>query len=146
MRKVLIIGAVEAGKSSLIRAILGDSGPAKKTQALDYRDWLIDTPGEYSENPLFYRSLMATSLEARALILVMDSTAVRMPYPPGFAQGFPLHPIGVVTKVDLPDANPDRAADELRKALPDGRIFYVSSLTGEGIEDLKEYLFSKISI
>ncbi|MEX2415045.1 MAG: EutP/PduV family microcompartment system protein [Paenibacillaceae bacterium] len=140
MRKVLIIGAVGAGKSSLVRALLGDSQPAAKTQALDYRDWLIDTPGEYSENPLFYRSLMATSLEAGLLLLVMDSTAERVPFPPGFAQGFPINAVGVVTKIDLPEARCERATEELCKALPQGKVFYVSSETGEGIEQLRQHI------
>jgi ethanolamine utilization protein EutP len=98
MKRVMIIGAVGAGKSTLVKALFGDAQPARKTQALEYHDWIIDTPGEYTENPLYYRSLMATSLEAGLIMLVHDATRDRNYFPPGFAQGFPIPAIGVVTR------------------------------------------------
>ncbi|EXX87788.1 ethanolamine utilization protein EutP [Paenibacillus darwinianus] len=146
MRKVMIIGAVGAGKSSLVKALFGDSRPesAAKTQSLVYREWLIDTPGEYSENPLYYRSLMATSHEAAAVLLVQDATRSRNYFPPGFASGFPVPAVGAVTKIDHPDADAQRASALLGQSLPGGDIYPTSSATGEGVEELKERLWKLI--
>jgi ethanolamine utilization protein EutP len=140
MKKVMIIGAVRAGKSTLIKALFGESEPASKTQSLIYRDWIIDTPGEYSENPLYYRSLIATSHETAVVVLVQDATRNRNYFPPGFEQGFPVLTIGVVTKIDHPKADIDRAISLLRQSLPEGEIFLTSASSTEGILRLKERL------
>ncbi|MFP3388829.1 EutP/PduV family microcompartment system protein [Brevibacillus sp. SIMBA_040] len=138
--RVMIIGAIEAGKSSLVKALVGDEQPARKTQALEYRDWVIDTPGEYSENPMFYRTLMATSLEAELIVMVQDATRERNYFPPGFSQGFPQSCVGVITKMDHPDADVERAEGFLRQSLGDGKIFRTSSFTSEGVPELRAYL------
>ncbi|MBD0380191.1 EutP/PduV family microcompartment system protein [Paenibacillus sedimenti] len=140
MKKVMIIGAVGAGKSTLVKALFGERQPATKTQSLEYRDWLIDTPGEYSENPLYYRSLMATSFEASAILLVHDATRTRNYFPPGFSNGFPVPAIGAVTKIDHPKADVERAVLLLRQSLPDGDIYMTSAASNQGIEVLKQKL------
>lgn len=140
MKRVMIIGAVGAGKSTLVKALFGDEQPARKTQALEYHDWIIDTPGEYTENPLYYRSLMATSLEAGMIMLVHDATRDRNYFPPGFAQGFPIPAIGVVTKADDPKADVQKAVRLLRESLPEGEIFLTSALTQAGIAELRNRL------
>lgn len=146
MKRVMIIGAVGAGKSSLIRALQGDHEPARKTQTLEFHDWIIDTPGEYSENPLYYRTLMATSLEAGLLIMVQDATRDRNYFPPGFSQGFPIVPIGVVTKMDHPDANAERAKSLLAESLAGGTIFLTSSSSGAGIVELRTFLLNNLNV
>lgn len=140
MKRVMMIGAVGAGKSSLVQALFGDEQPARKTQSLEYRDWIIDTPGEYTENPLYYRSLMATSLEAGMIILVHDATRDRNYFPPGFSQGFPIPAIGVITKADDPRADVQKAVRLLRESLPEGDIFITSALTQQGIAELRARL------
>ncbi|MGE5702942.1 MAG: EutP/PduV family microcompartment system protein [Clostridia bacterium] len=144
MKRVMIIGAVGAGKSSLVRVLMGDQEPARKTQTLEYRDWLIDTPGEYSENPLYYRTLMATALEASILVMVHDATRERNYFPPGFSQGFPIPPIGVITKIDHPKANVDEAIQMLRESLAEGEIVLTSAETGQGIQQLHALLSSRL--
>lgn len=144
MKRVMIIGAVGAGKSSLVQALMGNGEPARKTQTLEYHDWIIDTPGEYSENPLYYRTLMATSLEAGLLIMVQDATRDRNSFPPGFSQGFPIAPIGVITKTDHPEANVERAERLLRESVTEGEIIQTSSQTGQGIEVLKQMVRERL--
>lgn len=139
-KRVMLIGAIEAGKSSLVKALMGDEQPARKTQALEYRDWVIDTPGEYSENPMYYRTLMATSLEAGIIVMVQDATRERNYFPPGFSQGFPQSCIGVITKIDHPDANPELAEEYLRPSIGDARVFRTSAYTGEGMAELRAFL------
>ncbi|SFT07691.1 EutP/PduV family microcompartment system protein [Paenibacillus sp. BC26] len=142
-KKIMIIGAIGSGKSTLIKRLFGEQDPARKTQSLVYRDWLIDTPGEYSENPIFYRALMATSYEACALVLVQDATRLRNYFPPGFSSGFPIPAIGVITKLDAVGADGDRAVKLLRQSLSAGsEIFFTSSLQLQGIEELREKLRS----
>lgn len=144
MKKIMIIGAVGAGKSTLVKALFDDKQPAAKTQSLVYRDWVIDTPGEYSENPLYYRSLMATSHEAAAILMVQDATRERNYFPPGFAGGFPVPALGAVTKIDHPAANAERAITLLRQSLPEGDIFLTSSARGQGIRELRERLLRMV--
>jgi ethanolamine utilization protein EutP len=139
-KRAMIIGAVGAGKSSLVQALFGDEQPALKTQSLQFRNWVIDTPGEYSENPLYYRSLMATSFEAKLLVMVQDATRARNYFPPGFAAGFPVPAVGVVTKIDHPQADAERAVKLLREALPEGRIWLTSAASKQGIEELRSAL------
>lgn len=142
MDKVMIIGAIGAGKSSLTKALLGKSTPIQKTQALTYEDWIVDTPGEYTENPLYYKAIMATSLEVGRIILIQDATKQRTIFPPGFAHGFlNKKPIGVVTKMDHTNADVERAISFLQKALPPGAmIVLTSALKGLGITELLRLL------
>ncbi|MFM1652147.1 EutP/PduV family microcompartment system protein [Brevibacillus sp. B_LB10_24] len=146
MGRAMIIGAVGAGKTSLVQALFADRQPARKTQALEYRDWVIDTPGEYSENPMYYRSLMATALESGVLVMVQDAARERNYFPPGFAQGFPLRPIGVITKADHPKANVERAKSLLRESLPEGDIFVTSAYAGKGIDELRARLLQDLGL
>ncbi|KPD00477.1 Ethanolamine utilization - propanediol utilization [Geobacillus sp. BCO2] len=44
--KVLVIGPVGSGKSTLTKRLLGmEDVPVKKTQSLEYTNWIIDSPG-----------------------------------------------------------------------------------------------------
>lgn len=140
--KIMIIGSVSAGKSTLLNAIFGNSEPARKTQSLEFRDWIIDTPGEYTENPMYYRTLMATAFEARLLLMVQDATRNRPYFPPGFSEGFPIPSIGIITKVDHPSADVKLAEQLLRQSFMQEEIWHVSALTLYNVELLKERLKS----
>jgi ethanolamine utilization protein EutP len=50
MARVMLIGRTGAGKTTLIQALEGMALDYSKTQAVEYLDKYIDTPGEYSEN------------------------------------------------------------------------------------------------
>ncbi|WP_261300653.1 EutP/PduV family microcompartment system protein [Paenibacillus andongensis] len=136
--RAMIIGSIGAGKSTMTNALLGRKVDAVKTQALVYRDWIVDTPGEYTENPFFYKSIMATALEVTHILFIQDATNPKTIFPPGFANGFTKLPIGVVTKADANHANVDRALRQLKQAIPKGAIVIASSLTGQGIKEIQE--------
>ncbi|ARD48261.1 ethanolamine utilization protein EutP [Sporosarcina sp. P37] len=136
--KAMLIGAVRAGKSTLTNALLGRKVEAFKTQTLNYYDWIVDTPGEYTENPMFYKNIMATALEVTHVLYLQDATSEKLIFPPGFSMGIPKLPIGVVTKCDLPEAKSQRALDMLKTVMNEGPIVMVSSVTGQGIDHLRE--------
>lgn len=136
--KAMLIGSIGAGKSTLTNALLGKSVKAVKTQALIYYDWIVDTPGEYTENPLFYKNIMATALEVSHVFYLQDATKKKTIFPPGFSTGINKLPVGVVTKSDSPAADVEGAIAQLRKVLPKGPVVITSSVTGQGIKELRD--------
>ncbi len=140
MKKVMVIGAIDSGKTSLLMAMNGETGIASKTQTLIYNSLTIDTPGEYIENPRMYKALLSTSQEAGCILFTQDSTVDQSIFPPGFACAFNCSSIGVITKIDHENANLEKARDYLQNLTLRGPIFEVSALTGEGIEKVKDFL------
>lgn len=136
--RAMLIGAIGVGKSTLTNALLGKAVPAVKTQTLIYYDWIVDTPGEYTENPFFYKNIMATALEVTHVLYLLDATSGKMIFPPGFSMGFSKLPIGVITKSDHPDADLARSIEMIRSVISYGPIVITSSINGAGIEPLKE--------
>jgi ethanolamine utilization protein EutP len=137
MNRAMLIGSIGAGKSTLTNALLGRKVEAVKTQALNYFDWIIDTPGEYTENPFFYKNIMATALEVTHILYLQDATRQKNIFPPGFSTGFNKLPIGVITKSDSEDANIDSAVKQLKNSIPQGPIVISSSLTGKGLNEIR---------
>ncbi|QUG43564.1 ethanolamine utilization protein EutP [Psychrobacillus sp. INOP01] len=135
--RAMLIGSIGAGKSTLTNSLLGKIVPAIKTQTLVYYDWIVDTPGEYTENPFFYKNIMATALEVTHVFYLQDATNAKMIFPPGFSMGFSKLPIGVITKSDHTDANLERSIEMIRSVISYGPIVITSSVNGTGIEHLK---------
>ncbi|HWI50200.1 MAG TPA: EutP/PduV family microcompartment system protein [Rummeliibacillus sp.] len=136
--KAMLIGAIGVGKSTLTNALLGKTVPAIKTQTLTYYDWIVDTPGEYTENPLFYKNIMATALEVTHILYLQDSTSYKKYYPPAFSTGFGKLPIGVITKKDHPHADIEQALKNLTSIIVSGPIVIVSAMEADGIEHIKK--------
>lgn len=132
--RVMIIGGVQAGKSTLMNVLLGKDSKANKTQALVFDDWIVDTPGEYIENPMYYRNIMATSLEVTHVIYLQDATSSRSVFPPQFSLGIPKMQIGVITKIDAPLADIERAKTLLKNVMTHGPIVQTSAWQMLGIE------------
>lgn len=136
--RVMLIGSIGAGKSTLTNALLGKDVKAVKTQTLIYRDWIVDTPGEYTENPLFYKNIMATALEVTHVCFIQDATGDKLIFPPGFSSGISKLPIGVVTKADAPDADIGRSVAKLKQAAGNAPIVVTSAWTGQGLGEFKD--------
>ncbi|MBO7296729.1 MAG: ethanolamine utilization protein EutP, partial [Clostridia bacterium] len=49
MKKLILVGRVAAGKTTLTQALKGEQLHYCKTQYINYFDTIIDTPGEYTE-------------------------------------------------------------------------------------------------
>jgi ethanolamine utilization protein EutP len=134
----MLWGGVGAGKTSLVRALQGNEKAAVKTQMVEYAGEAIDTPGEYAETGRMTRHLLSTSADAHLIVVVQDSTREDSNFSPNYFQMFCQPVIGVVTKIDLPLADPDRAEATLRRVGVTGEIFRVSSVTGIGLSDLRQ--------
>lgn len=150
----MMLGGINAGKSTLTEVLLGKDKSKKKvkTQTLVYDNWIVDTPGEYIENPLFYRTVLATSMEISHVAFVQDSTTDKTIFAPGFSSGINKLSIGIVTKLDHEKADLNRSIELLKKTLIKGPIVFTSAYTGEGtaliydliklnnMKEMKEYV------
>jgi ethanolamine utilization protein EutP len=139
--RFMLVGGVDAGKTTLLKALENkDPELTNKTQMIDYSGWGIDTPGEFIQRSYFRRVLVSSSFDAQLIIAVQDATWPEIVFPPHYFLMFPQHTIGVVTKMDDPAADPERAQAQLRDAGVTGEIFCVSAITGYGISELRAYL------
>ena len=154
---VVVIGHVDHGKTSLVRALTGidtDRLPEEKARGLSitagfaYREYgdavidLIDAPGH--EN--FIRAMVSGASGARAALLVLSLAEGVQPQTREHIQivdALGIHPgLIALTKADLvASAERDQRTADLRAALAgtsfrDAPMILCSSVTGEGLEDL----------
>lgn len=141
MKKCILIGSVGCGKTTLSQALTGSEISYHKTQAVSiWGDRILDTPGEYLDRRPFAGALMLTSAEAELVILVQSATDPRCMFSPCYAGSFAKDVIGVVTKIDAATDTMIREAEVKLEMAGAMRIYRVSSITGEGLEDLLEEL------
>ena len=140
MKKIILVGHVACGKTTLCQCLNGMEMKYKKTQALEIIHETIDTPGEYVERRSLFRALVVTSTEAEQALFVQDASQERFMFSPGQSSAFPIPVAGVVSKADLATPEQIRQATELLELAGASPIFVVSAHTGEGIEELKQFL------
>lgn len=137
----MLWGGIGVGKTTLLKALQGGAtGTVLKTQMVEYAGSAIDTPGEYSETGRLTRHLLSTAADAQLLVVVQDATRPTTNFSPNYFLMFSQPTIGVVTKVDAPGADPERAKDILRRIGVTGEIYCVSALTGTGLSELRQAL------
>ncbi|MBO5408368.1 MAG: EutP/PduV family microcompartment system protein [Clostridia bacterium] len=139
MRKMMLVGRSESGKTTLTQALRGENLHYHKTQYINYHDVIIDTPGEYAQTKGLGRALALYSYEADVIGLLMSATEPYSLYPPCVTASANREVIGIITKCDHENANIAQAENWLRLAGCE-TIFPISSYTGEGIDKLLEYL------
>src|SRR5829696_2352879 len=108
-----------------------------------YRLHLIDTPGHVDFTYEVSRSLAACD---GALLLVdasqgVEAQTVANTY---LAVDSGLELIPAMNKIDLPGAEPERVAGEIRELLGEEVVLPISAKTGEGVEDLLEALVTRV--
>jgi len=145
MKKIILVGTVACGKTTLCQRLNGLTQEYKKTQALEVVGETIDTPGEYLEHRSFLRGLMVTATEADQVLFLIDPTAERFCYSAGQAASFPIPVAGVVTKIDAASEKQVQQAHELLEMTGAHPIFKICSLTGEGMDTLTAFLSEKPS-
>ncbi len=139
LKRIILIGRAECGKTTLTQALRGHKLQYHKTQAVNRHDVVIDTPGEYAENRELARALILYSYEADVIALMLSATEDYSLFSPNIAAGATRPVIGIVTQIDQENARPDRAEAWLRLA-GCKMVFHVSAFTGDGIEELLTYL------
>jgi len=140
MKKLIVIGAVGCGKTTLLQRLYGIKTEYKKTQALEIIDKSIDTPGEFLEHRRLLRNLINTAADVDYVVFTADATEDRFMYSQGLATIFSLPVIGVVTKTDLASAQQIADTGELLEMAGASPVFPVSSVTGAGIKELLDFL------
>lgn len=130
MGKILLIGGIGAGKTSLKQMLMNEHVRYRKTQMLDFSQFFIDCPGEYLEIPRFYHVLIDSSHQVSEIWALQDATKQRSFYPPKFAKVFNKPIIGIITKVDLEKANVEQASAYLTYA-GISEPFYPTSITNQ---------------
>ena len=139
MRKMILVGRSESGKTTLTQALRGENLHYHKTQYVNYHDVIIDTPGEYAQTKGLGRALALYTYEADVVGLLLSATEPYSLYPPCVTASANREVIGIITKCDHENANVAQAENWLRLAGCE-KIFPLSSYTGDGIGELLDYL------
>lgn len=163
---VAVLGAPNAGKSTLVNALVGQkvaitSAKAQTTRARmlgialhDLADGtpvqmiLVDTPGIFAPRRRLDRAMVSAAWEgaeaADAVLLLVDPIKQRRhelePLLETLGQR-PERKILVLNKVDRAKKEPLLAlAQELTGKVDFAEVFFISALTGEGVAELKDIL------
>ena len=139
MKRLILIGRVAAGKTTLTQALLGEDIHYAKTQSIRYLDTVIDTPGEYTELRQTSGALALYAYEADVVGLVLSANEPYSIFSPCLTSMVNREVVGIVTGIDKPDARPELAESWLRLAGCQ-RVFHVSSYTGEGLDEIFAFL------
>lgn len=158
---VAVIGAPNAGKSTLVNALVGQkvaivSAKAQTTRARllgialhgDTQMILVDTPGIFAPRRRLDRAMVSAAWEgtqsADAVLLVVDPVKQRRHELEPLLEALANRPerkILVLNKVDISKKEPLLAlAQDLNAKAEFAEVFFVSALTGDGVEELKDRL------
>ncbi|MCO1604522.1 MULTISPECIES: EutP/PduV family microcompartment system protein [Desulfosporosinus] len=140
MGRILLIGGIGAGKTSLKQLLLNEQVSYQKTQMLDFSHTFIDCPGEYLEIPRFYHVLIDASHRVSEIWALQDATKQRSFYPPKFSKVFRKPIIGIITKMDLPKANIKQATAFLNYAGIEEPFYSTSIMDEVGVAPLRKRL------
>lgn len=139
MKKIVLMGRSECGKTTLTQALKGEKIQYHKTQYVNNFDVIIDTPGEYAQTKQLGYALALYAYEADVVGLLLSATEPYSLYPPCCTSMCNREVIGIVTKINDEKADVDRAERWL-KLTGCKKIFHVDSKNYEGIPEILEYL------
>jgi len=158
---VAVIGAPNAGKSTLVNALVGQkvaitSAKAQTTRARllgialegDAQIILADTPGIFAPKRRLDRAMVSAAWEgakeADAIVLVVDPLKQRRHELEPLLEALkdrPERKLLVLNKVDASAKEPLLAlAQDLTGKVDFAEVFFVSALTGDGVPELKAHL------
>ena len=158
---VAVLGAPNAGKSTLVNALVGQkvaivSPKAQTTRARlmgiaiegEAQMLLVDTPGIFDPNRRLDRAMVAAAWEgavgADRVLLTIDAAAKIGERVQAMLDGFDKRPepkILVLNKVDIAKKNDLLVlAASLSERFRPEAVFMVSATNGDGVADLKRYL------
>lgn len=139
MKRIIFMGRSGCGKTTLTQFMRGQDLTYYKTQSIHHYDMIIDTPGEYAENKSLSAALALYAYEADIVGLLVNATEPYSLYPPNVVSLVNREVIGIVTQIDRPEADPVLAESWLRLAGCE-KVFHVSAKTGQGVDQLVNYL------
>ncbi|MCL4673478.1 MAG: GTPase Era [Sphingomonadaceae bacterium] len=158
---VAVIGAPNAGKSTLVNALVGQkvaitSAKAQTTRARmlgialagDTQMILVDTPGIFAPKRRLDRAMVSAAWEgaeaADAILLMVDPVKQRRHELEPLLEALANRPerkILVLNKVDVAKKEPLLVlAQELTGKVDFAEVFFISALTGDGVPELKAAL------
>lgn len=158
---VAVIGAPNAGKSTLVNALVGQKVAITSAKAQTTRARLLgialhgqtqiilaDTPGIFAPKRRLDRAMVSAAWEgahaADAIVLVVDSVKQRRHELTPLLETLASRPerkLLVLNKVDEGKKEPLlELAQGLAAAADFSEVFFVSALTGDGVPELKAYL------
>ena len=127
MKKIILIGRSECGKTTLTQALKGEKIHYHKTQYVNRQTKNLGN------------AIAMYTFEADVVGLLMSSREPYSLYPPCVTPLCNRPVIGIVTQINSDGADPDRAESWLRLAGCE-TIFRVDSKTGEGVWKIIDYL------
>lgn len=139
MKKIILIGRSEAGKTTLTQALRGETITYHKTQYVNRFDVIIDTPGEYIQAKNLGNALAMYAFESDVVGLLISAREPYSLFPPAVTPVCNRDVIGIITQINSEGANVELARRWLTLA-GCTTIFEVDSKTGEGVSDIYEYL------
>ncbi len=142
MRRIILIGRSESGKTTLTQALKQEKITYQKTQYVNNTDVIIDTPGEYIQTKGLAAGIALYAYEADVVGLLIAANEQYSLFPPNCTCMVNREVVGIVTKIDDPKANIPRAERWLRLSGCE-KIFHVNARNNEGIVELLEYLNEK---
>lgn len=139
MKKLILVGRSEAGKTTLTQALKGEKISYHKTQYVNRFDVIIDTPGEYIQTKNLGNALAMYTFESDVVGILMSAREPFSLFPPAVTPVCNRDVIGIITQIhnqgaDIPQVRRWLELTGCRK------IFEVDSATGEGVSDIIEYL------
>ena len=135
MKRLMLIGPSQCGKTSLTQVLRGETLRYQKTQAIVWTPAAIDTPGEYLENRCLYSALLQrlrgrchrAGTECRCALVTLFSGAYRSDEPPG-------HRGDHQSRFSRPA--PSATGPGMARGSRRRTYLYHSALTGDGLDDL----------
>ena len=89
MKKIMMIGKIGCGKTTLGQRLTGETVSYRKTQSIQViGDGIVDTPGEYLEQKQFYSALIVTAVEADVILLLLSATDEQSTFSPRMSSMF----------------------------------------------------------
>lgn len=141
MKKIMLIGSVGSGKTTLCQKIQGESIRYKKTQSVEFYSQMIDTPGEFVLHRRLYSALQTMATSSDVIGFVCSVTELGQTFSPYFAQNFTKPCIGIITKIDLaPNEEAIINAEKRLELAGVKKIFRLSVFEDESVGELIAYL------